>query len=292
MEVKGVLLMAYGSPLNLDDVERYYTDIRRGRKPSAEEIEELKERYKRIGGVSPLYNITFNLARKLQNELPTNYKIYVGFKHSMPFIYEVVEKMFIDNIKNAIGIVLAPHYSRMSVEEYFELARKGFEKYNMRLIEIKNWHMEKELLELWSNLIKEKFKEDMFVIFSAHSLPERILTWNDPYVYQLKEMASYLANSNNIKNWTFAFQSAGKTSEKWLGPDILDVLEDIKNKGFKSILIAPIGFLCDHLEVLYDIDIECFEKGKELGLEIHRTSMPNDRDELIMLLKRIIMENL
>jgi ferrochelatase len=292
MEVKGVLLMAYGSPLNLDDVERYYTDIRRGRKPSAEEIEELKERYKRIGGVSPLYNITFNLARKLQNELPTNYKIYVGFKHSMPFIYEVVEKMFMDNIKNAIGIVLAPHYSRMSVEEYFELARKSFEKYNMRLIEIKNWHMEKELLELWSNLIKEKFKEDMFVIFSAHSLPERILTWNDPYVYQLKEMASYLANSNNIKNWTFAFQSAGKTSEKWLGPDILDVLEDVKNKGFKSILIAPIGFLCDHLEVLYDIDIECFEKGKDLGLEIYRTSMPNDRDELIMLLKRIIMENL
>jgi ferrochelatase len=292
MEVKGVLLMAYGSPLNLDDVERYYTDIRRGRKPSAEEIEELKERYKRIGGISPLYNITFNLARKLQNELPTNYKIYVGFKHSMPFIYEVVEKMFMDNIKNAIGIVLAPHYSRMSVEEYFELARKSFEKYNMRLIEIKNWHMEKELLELWSNLIKEKFKEDMFVIFSAHSLPERILTWNDPYVYQLKEMASYLANSNNIKNWTFAFQSAGKTSEKWLGPDILDVLEDVKNKGFKSILIAPIGFLCDHLEVLYDIDIECFEKGKDLGLEIYRTSMPNDRDELIMLLKRIIMENL
>jgi ferrochelatase len=292
MEVKGVLLMAYGSPLNLDDVERYYTDIRRGRKPSDKEIEELKERYKKIGGISPLYNITFNLARKLQNELPTNYKIYVGFKHSMPFIYEVVEKMFMDNIKNAIGIVLAPHYSRMSVEEYFELARKGFEKYNMRLIEIKNWHMEKELLELWSNLIKEKFKENMFVIFSAHSLPERILTWNDPYVYQLKEMANYLANSNNIKNWTFAFQSAGKTSEKWLGPDILDVLEDVKNKGFKSILIAPIGFLCDHLEVLYDIDIECFEKGKELGLEIYRTSMPDDRDELIMLLKRIIMENL
>ncbi len=292
MGVKGVLLMAYGSPLNLDDVERYYTDIRRGRKPSDEEIEELKERYKRIGGISPLYNITFNLARKLQNELPKDYKVYVGFKHSPPFIYQVVEKMFIENIKNAIGIVLAPHYSKMSVEEYFEIARSGFEKYNMKLIEIKNWHMEKELLELWSNLIREKFKENMFVVFSAHSLPERILKWNDPYVQQLMEMASYLANLNNIKNWTFAFQSAGRTSEKWLGPDILDVLEDVKNKGFTSVLIVPIGFLCDHLEVLYDIDIECFEKGKELGLEICRTSMPNDRNELIMLLKRIIIENL
>jgi len=292
MEVKGVLLMAYGSPLNLDDVERYYTDIRRGRRPSDEEIEELKERYKKIGGISPLYNITFNLAKKLQNELPKDYKVYVGFKHSPPFIYETVERMFADNIGSAIGIVLAPHYSKMSVEEYFELARRGFEKHKMKLIEIKYWHMEKELLGLWSNLIKEKFREDMFVIFSAHSLPERILAWNDPYVDQLKEMASYLANLNNIKNWTFAFQSAGKTSEKWLGPDILDVLEDIKDKGFKSVLIVPIGFLCDHLEVLYDIDIECVEKGKELGLEVYRTPMPNDRSELVGLLKRIIVENL
>ncbi|MEO0202937.1 MAG: ferrochelatase [candidate division WOR-3 bacterium] len=291
--MRGILLLSYGTPRSLDEVEEYFTHIRKGKKPTDKEIEELKQRYIRIGGTSPLYEITYNQARELEKLI--NQRVYVGFKHSRPYIREIIEKMKEDGYSEIIAIVLAPHYSKMSVEEYIKYADVD----GVKIEFIKSWHLEDMLIQTWIDLINNalnKFDkheiENLFYVFSAHSLPKRILEWNDPYPDQLLQTTLEIVKKLNIKNWTLCYQSQSKTGEEWLGPDILDVIENLANKGYKDFLVCPIGFVCDHLEILYDIDIECKEKAKELNVRLERTDMPNTHPKFIKALSNLISKKI
>ncbi len=311
MSEKGVLLMAYGSPETLDDVEEYFAHIRGGRKPSPEAVEELKERYRRIGGRSPLLEITKAQARALERHLNADldegegYRVYVGMKHWHPFIREAVERMAQDGIERAVGIALAPHYSRLSVGAYIEAAQEALEalklkgQLEMRFVE--GWHLRPSLIEAWSARVRDgllkfdaKERDGVVVVFTAHSLPERILEWGDPYPKQLLETAEAVARRVGLpaSRWTLAYQSASPTGEPWLGPDVLDVLDELSKQGVKGVLVCPIGFVADHLEVLYDIDVECRERADERGLHLERTQLLNDDPLFVRGLAEIVRGHL
>lgn len=303
MKTKGVLLMAYGSPETLDDVEEYFTHIRGGRKPSPEAVEELKERYRCIGGRSPLMEITQAQARALEQVLNADpdgtYRVYVGMKHWQPFIHETIERMAADGIERAAAIALAPHYSRMSVGAYIEAAQEALKAHPLNVRFVESWHLQPTFIEAWTSRVRdalEKFgpeeRDEVVVVFTAHSLPERILQWDDPYPRQLRETCEAVAGRVGLPNsrWKFAYQSASHTNEPWLGPDVLDVLDELAHQGAKSVLVCPIGFVADHLEVLYDIDVECREQAEELGLHLERTESLNDDPLFVRALAEIVKE--
>jgi ferrochelatase len=289
----GVLLMAYGTPRSLDEVEAYFTHIRRGRKPSETEVEELKERYREIGGVSPLYEITEAQAKGLQDALdrkvPGRRHVYLGMKHSPPFIPEVVERMLGDGVREIVALVLAPHESRMIIDDYMRYARDILETQpDVKTHVIRSWHLNPHYLSAFGRRIERELgafprrgAEQTMVLFTAHSLPEKILARQDPYPARLEETARALAEGQSLPHWRRAYQSAGKTSFPWLGPDLSEVLEDLKEEGHSQVLVVPIGFVADHLEVLYDIDIEAQEKSRELGLTLRRTASLNTDPEFL-----------
>jgi protoporphyrin/coproporphyrin ferrochelatase len=301
---QGVLLMAYGSPEREEDVAAYYTHIRGGRKPSPEELENLKSRYKSIGGRSPLLRITNSTAEKLQNKLEKQGKqvrVYAGMKHWHPFISETFDQILHDGITDLVGVALAPHYSKMSIGSYHDSLRKANDDHRSA-VEIKyveDWHLDPVFIAKWKERIskasKEKFNAKdpgkIFYLFTAHSLPERILTWNDPYERQLLETADELAKELKIDSngYGFAFQSAGHTSEPWLGPDILDKLRELSKEGLKKVLVIPIGFVSDHLEILFDIDVEAKQLARELDMRVERTDSFNDSDEFVEILSSVVM---
>ncbi|MHB1907488.1 MAG: ferrochelatase [Nitrososphaerales archaeon] len=299
---KGVLLTAYGSPEQDDDIEAYYTHIRGGRKPTSEELENLKARYKKIGGHSPLLKITNSTANKLEDYLHRqgkDVKIYAGMKHWHPFITETFDQISKDGISELVVVALAPHYSKMSVGSYQDSARKANEEHGNKttLKFVDQWHLNEVFIQKWKERIdsalNEKFanvdKTGIFFLFTAHSLPERILTWNDPYKKQLLETQDKLADELHLDKtqFGFAFQSAGHTSEPWLGPDILDKITEL-SKTWKEILVIPIGFVSDHLEILFDIDIEAKDMARKLGVHLERTESFNDSRDFIEVLASLI----
>jgi protoporphyrin/coproporphyrin ferrochelatase len=296
---KAVLLMAYGSPDKLEDIEPYYTDIRRGRKPSPELLDELTDRYKTIGGKSPLLRITKEQAASLDANLGSEYRVYIGMRHWKPWIHEAVLEMKLDGVEEAVGIIMAPHFSGMSIAKYMQAVEEAKEKHqaNFKIKFIESWHNHPLFIEALSEKIdvaRKKFTEEeqqkLAVIFTAHSLPEKILKDNDPYTVQLLETSELVAQKANIPIWRFAFQSAGRTEEKWLGPDLRDLMEELTSEGFKSMLVCSVGFIADHLEVMYDIDVEGKEKAKELGVHLERTESLNDNPKLTKLFGELIRE--
>lgn len=292
--------MAYGSPNKPDDVEAYYTHIRGGRKPSADEVVNLKERYSAIGGRSPLLDITLSTTRKLESRLAGDFRVYAGMKHWHPYISEVFDQISEDGITELVAIALAPHYSKMSVGSYQEALKAANATHGGRVKEIfvNQWCDEQSFLDSWAGMIEktleEKFSnvpsQEVFVLFTAHSLPERILTWADPYKDQLLDTAAKISKRLSLKEdqFSFAFQSAGHTSEPWLGPDILVKLRDLNSSGSKQILVAPIGFVSDHLEILYDIDVEAMALSNELGFHLERTNSFNDSDDFVEILSSVV----
>ncbi|MBO8172524.1 MAG: ferrochelatase [Bacillaceae bacterium] len=301
----GVLLMAYGTPASLDEVEEYYTHIRRGRKPSPEQLQDLIDRYKAIGGLSPLNEITQKQARELEqllnrkHEGENTFKVYLGMKHSHPFIADTVKRMVEDGMTKAVGLVLAPHYSVMSIGSYIKTAQEAVEEHNGPQISyVKSWHLHPLFLQTLEDRVKEALAQlngdlnsgEVKVIFSAHSLPKRILEQNDPYPDQLKETAQAVADRLDLSesDWTVAWQSAGQTPEPWLGPDILDVIESLHQQGYRKLVSCPVGFVSDHLEVLYDIDIECRTLCDKLGMQLVRTRSLNADPEFIEALADIV----
>ncbi|OOE12991.1 ferrochelatase [Fictibacillus arsenicus] len=291
----GLLVMAYGTPRSLDEVESYYTHIRRGRKPSPEQLQELTERYEQIGGISPLAKITEDQARKLEEEMNGRYadqefKSYLGLKHIDPFIEDAVQQMKEDGIEEAVTLVLAPHYSTFSVKSYNgraveESAKIGGPKF----VTIDSWYDEPKYLQYWADGIKQTFNsipaeehEKTVVIFSAHSLPEKILQMGDPYPAQLQETADLIGKEADVPHYTIGWQSAGNTPEPWIGPDVQDLTRDLYNEhGYKHFIYCPVGFVADHLEVLYDNDYECKVVTDELGVNYYRPEMPNAKPEFI-----------
>lgn len=302
----GLLVMAYGTPRNVDEIEPYYTHIRRGRKPSQEALDELTERYEAIGGISPLAEITKAQGQELEKKLnelndDVQFKLYFGLKHIDPFIEDAIEQMKKDGIEEAISIVLAPHYSTFSVKSYNGRAKEHSEKINgPKIASIDSWYRHPKFIQYWSDEIQKSMasmtedeKDKSVVIFSAHSLPEKILQNGDPYPDQLKETADLIASLAGIKHYTIGWQSEGKTPEPWIGPDVQDLTRDLYNKnGYTSIVYCPVGFVADHLEVLFDNDVECKIITDELGINYYRPEMPNAKPQFIECLADVVNNKL
>jgi ferrochelatase len=302
----GLLIMAYGTPEKEEDLERYYTDIRHGQKPSAEMLEDLRSRYDAIGRISPLAKMTREQAAKLEKHLneiqdQIEFKTYLGLKHIEPFIEDAVKKMHEDGIEEAVSLVLAPHFSTFSVETYNARAKEEAEKLGgPHMITIDSWYKEPKFISHWGKLIKQVYdqmpaeeKSDSMLIFSAHSLPEKILQYQDPYPDQLRETAGLIAESAGIPNYTVGWQSAGQTPEPWLGPDVQDLTRELfKEHPYKAFVYAPVGFVCHHLEVLYDNDIECKAVTDDLGTAYYRPEMPNANEEFIDAMSTVVLKKM
>jgi protoporphyrin/coproporphyrin ferrochelatase len=276
--------MAYGSPSRPGEIPAYFADIRGGRPVSPEAVEELTERYRRIGGTSPLNEITERQRAALEREL--GLPVYVGMKHWTPRIAEAAEQALAEGAERIVGLVLAPHFSRMSVGGYHRQLEEALAG-RAELVFIASYHAFEPFIEL---LAERVGATDAHVVFTAHSLPERILADGDPYKEQLLETSRLVAERAGIESWSFAFQSESPTGEPWLGPDILDELDRLRGEGVQKVLVAPIGFVADHLEIYWDIDVEAREKAAELGLELERTESLNDDPAFIRVLASLVAQ--
>lgn len=283
--------MSYGTPKSLDQIEAYYTHIRRGRAPEPEQLQELKDRYEAIvGGFFPLRENTDRQVEALQAELnaqnlpDAEFVCYQGLKHAEPFIEDGVRHMAADGITEAVGIVLAPHYSTMSVGSYIKRAKETAEEVGVRMSFVESYHLHPKLIEAFAKRVAAKLdafvetgaqRDEVKVLFSAHSLPERILSIGDPYRDQLLETSQAVAAATGVTNWQFTWQSAGRTAEPWLGPDVLETMKELSENEVRYMLVSPLGFVSDHLEVLYDLDIEAQDVATELDVRLMRIDSLN-----------------
>ena len=295
-----VLLMAYGSPRSEEEVEPYFTDIRGGRPPSSEALRELVARYERIGW-SPLNEITSSQAKMvaelLDTKAPGRFKVFTGMKHWHPFIADSVREITKRGIREVIGLVLAPHYSRKSVGEYEERIQKAARELNpsLDLRMVKSWYDHPYFVRMVAENLRSTLGDwnprdaRTRVFFTAHSIPGRVVAAGDPYADQLSDSARLYAQAAGISRYETAWQSASHTPEPWLGPDILEALAAFHSSGGARAVVAPVGFVCDHLEVLFDVDVECRELAEELGLELRRIPSPNDDPRFIEALAEIAM---
>ena len=291
--------MAYGSPSRPEEVEPYYTRIRGGRRPSPEAVEELKARYRALGGRSPLNEITFRQGQALQGFLGSGWTVYVGMRHWEPWIADAVRRMTADGVRRAVAVALAPHYSRMSVELYIQAAEQARQEVGPgapELAYVRSWWAQPLFVAAVARRVKRCLEqpgfEDAHVLFTAHSLPERILTWDDPYPQELGHSCRAVAEAADLaaQRWSFAYQSQGRTPEPWLGPTLEEGLRQAAAGGAKAVVVCPIGFVADHLEVLYDIDVEAQEQARELGLALTRTESLNDAPDFIEALAAVVRE--
>jgi len=289
-----VLLMAYGGPENLSEVEPYLLDVRGGRPTKPELVEEIRGRYARIGGRSPLRELTeaqgAGLARALGSRFPT----FVGMRHWHPYIKETVDRIVGAGHRRLVGIVMAPHFSGMSIGAY---EKKLLEAADGRLETtlVRRWGQHPRFLDAVAGRVRAargRFGEPdkVQVIFTAHSLPERILANGDPYPEELRSSAAAVASRVGLRAWHFAFQSAGATPEPWLGPDAGTVIEQLAGAGHNALLIVPIGFVCDHVEILYDVDVEYRDLARRLGVRLERTESLNADAALIATLEALVHE--
>ncbi|EAD5841104.1 TPA: ferrochelatase [Listeria innocua] len=300
----GLLVMAYGTPYKDEDIERYYTDIRHGHKPSEEMIADLRGRYHAIGGLSPLAKITEAQAYGLEKALndaqdEVEFKAYIGLKHIEPFIEDAVATMHKDGIEEAISIVLAPHYSSFSVEAYNKRAKDAADKLGgIHIQAINDWYKQPKFIQMWADRINETAKQipadeliDTVLIVSAHSLPEKIKQHNDPYPDQLQETADLIFDKVAVPHYALGWQSEGKTGEPWLGPDVQDLTRELYGREkYKHFIYTPVGFVAEHLEVLYDNDYECKVVTDEVGAAYHRPPMPNADPEFLEVLRTVVWD--
>ena len=286
----GVLLMAYGGPNNLNEIPAYLLDVREGREPSPELIAEMTHRYAAIGGRSPILELTRAQARGIERELNAGraserFHVSVGMRHWHPYIREVVPQMLAAGVDEIVPVVMAPHYSRMSVGRYLQRVREALaaQGAEIPLRPLERWWDEPDFVAAIAGRIEEGLeqfapeqREDVFILFTAHSLPERILQWHDPYPEELRRSVEVVAEVVQPARYGFAFQSQGASSEPWLGPSVEDMLERLAAEGVRDVLLGPIGFVCDHVEVLYDVDIEHRGQAEALGIRLERTASLND----------------
>jgi len=281
----GLVVMAYGTPRTPAEIEPYYTHIRRGRPPTPELLAELTARYDAIGGISPLAERTeaqrAAIARALDERMPGRWEVVLGQKHAAPFIEDGVEALADARVGQVVGLVLAPHYSAFSVGEYQRRAADAGEGRGMRLHAVDRWHLEPAYLDFLAAAVDDAragLPADHKVLFTAHSLPERVLV-DDPYPDELHASAAAVAERVGLSpwpDWALAWQSAGRTPEPWRGPDILQVIRDLGATGrTNGVLVCAQGFTSDHLEVLYDLDVEARAAADGLGLAFARTPSPN-----------------
>jgi protoporphyrin/coproporphyrin ferrochelatase len=279
-----VILMAYGSPERIADVPAYYADIRGGRPIAPENLESLVARYRALGveDSNPLNAITEATRAALEGQL--GLRVYTGMKHWTPRIATAVESALEGGATRLVGLVLAPHYSRLSIAGYRKLLEEALEG-RAELVFVDSWHDAPGFVSLLAGRVRDT---EAHVVFTAHSLPARILDEGDPYRDQLLETAQLVADSAGIEEWSFSFQSESPTGEPWLGPDILDHLTDLAARGVDDVLVCPVGFVSDHLEIRWDIDNEAQQRARELGIRLDRIEMPNDDPVFVDVLASIV----
>ena len=298
----GLLVMAYGTPYKEEDIEPYYTHIRHGRKPSEEALQDLKDRYEAIGGISPLARITDEQGEAIKdklNEMQDDYEfeLFIGLKHIHPFIEDAVTSMGEKGIKKAVSLVLAPHYSTFSVKSYNDRAQEKADQYGIELLSVEDWYDAPGFIKFWADNIKDTYakmseaeREKAVLIVSAHSLPEKILKNGDPYPEQLAETARLITEEAGIEAYALGWQSEGNTPDPWLGPDVQDLTRELHDeKGYETFVYTPVGFVADHLEVLFDNDYECKVVCDEIGANYYRPKMPNTDPLFIETLAKVVL---
>jgi ferrochelatase len=286
MASTAVVLMAYGSPERLEDVPAYYADIRGGRPVRPELLDDLVDRYRRLGieNSNPLNAITEETRAALEADLGGEVTVFTGMKHWTPRIAEAAERALATGAETIVGLVLAPHYSRLSIGGYRTQLEQALAE-RAQLVFVDSWHDDPGLIALLADRVRGT---NAHVVFTAHSLPARILDEGDPYPEQLLETSTALAGRAGLRDWSFSFQSESPTGEPWLGPDILDHLETLHGEGVVRVLVCPIGFVSDHLEIRWDVDVEAQERSRELGLELSRIEMPNADPAFVRVLAGIV----
>jgi ferrochelatase len=282
----GVVVMAYGSPATHDEIEAYYTHVRRGRPPTTEELDELVGRYDAIGGLSPLALRTRAQGATLQSALDRigpGFRVEYGFKHAEPSIEEAVDRLAGSGAQRLVGLVMAPHYSFRSVGEYLRRLRDAAARHGLDVATIERWGLDDAYVAFEAGAVLHELQqmpERTKVVFTAHSLPTRVLDEGDPYPDEVRDTARAVAARVGLSpwaGWCVAWQSAGRTPEAWLGPDILQVISDLAAaEGSDGILVCACGFVSDHLEILYDLDIQARRHAAQLGLAFARTACVND----------------
>lgn len=290
----GVLVMAYGGPNNLDEVEPYLLDVR-GYRPTAPQIvQEVRERYQVIGGRSPILERTqaqadaleaaLNVGHASRGSLP--YKCFAGMRHWHPYIKEALAEMAKAGISRAVGLAMAPHYSRLSIGAYFKKVEEA--QLPVEIVRIESWHLLSGYLDALADRVRaalEKFPADIRaeapILFTAHSLPQRILEWGDPYPDELRATVAGVMARLGPHPHEFAYQSAAMTPDPWLGPDAGQAIARLHAEGKKHVLIAPVGFVCEHVEILYDVDIAFKRQAELLGMQLERIEMLNTAPKMI-----------
>jgi ferrochelatase len=279
-----VVLMAYGSPERIEDVPAYYADIRGGRPIAAERLEELVERYRALGieTSNPLNAITEATRAALERSLGV--PVFTGMRHWQPRIADAAEAALATGADLVVGLVLAPHYSAMSIGAYRRRLEEALAR-RAELAFVERWGGEPGFVDLLAARVRGT---DAHVVFTAHSLPERILAEGDPYRDELLETSRLVADAAGVGGWSFSFQSASPTGEPWLGPDLLDHLGELAERGVEDVLVCPIGFVSDHLEIRWDIDTAAQERARELGLRLGRIELPNADPEFVEVLAGLV----
>ena len=288
-----VLLMAYGTPRSREEILPYYTDIRRGRPPTEEQLSDLTARYEAIGGLSPLAALTEAqrdaLQTALNNIAPNTYHVALGLKHAAPMIEDAVQQLAKEGFTKIVALVLAPHFSSFSIGQYIDRATTAAAPHGISVVGITSWATEEAFIAFLAADMSAKLATmpaATHVLFTAHSLPQRIIDAGDPYPTELRSTAVAVAAKVGLQEntqWSIAWQSAGRTPEPWIGPDILDVIDELATQATpaRSVLVCACGFVADHLEVLFDLDIEALHRAQQHGLAFARTACVNDNGAIM-----------
>jgi ferrochelatase len=288
-----VLLMAYGTPRSREEILPYYTDIRRGRPPTEEQLSDLTARYEAIGGLSPLAALTEAqrdaLQTALNNIAPNTYHVALGLKHAAPMIEDAVQQLATEGFTKIVALVLAPHFSSFSIGQYIDRATTAAAPHGISVVGITSWATEEAFIEFLASDMSAKLASmpaNTHVLFTAHSLPQRIIDAGDPYPAELRSTAVAVAAKVGLTEntqWSIAWQSAGRTPEPWIGPDILDVIDQLATQSTPAtgVLVSACGFVADHLEVLFDLDIEASHRAEQHGLAFARTECVNDNGAIM-----------
>lgn len=299
----GVLLLAHGGPDSLDEMEPFLLHIRGGRPVTAHLLEDIRGRYRQIGGCSPLLGISRRQAQALEQELRGSgipARVYLGMRNWHPFIRETMAEIACDAVGRLVALCLAPQNSRMSVGLYFQRVREAQQElqWKIPISYVESWHQESLLLEAYAEKLLQALAtfpdsgSPPTVIFTAHSLPEKILAAGDPYDRQCRETAAAVAGRCGLADWKFAYQSQGATEDSWLGPTVESLLEEASRAGSRRVLLVPIGFVADHVEVLYDIDIAFQQLAEARGILLRRTESLNDSPTFIRALASVVRQHL
>jgi len=287
MSRAGVLLMAHGTPSSLDEMPEYLTLVRGGRPPSPELVHEMRENYGAIGGRSPLTDITQAQAAALRDRLGAEIPVAVGMRNWKPFIKDALAELAAAGVTRVIGIPMAPQFSSLSVKKYIDAATAELPP-GTQFEAVESFHAHPMLIEAFTERVRAaQPKPDELVIFTAHSLPVRVIESGDPYATEVAATAALVAGRAGIAKYECAFQSAGRTPEPWIGPELLQVIDD-RSVSLRKFLVVPFGFVCDHTEILFDIDIQAAQAAREFSTTLRRTESLNTSPLFIATLEDLV----